>query len=230
MQQTKNLSAKEIEYLFDYCKSQQLKYYDVQLEVVDHMAAAIEKLSDHDLLTFDEAFYEMKKQFNASTFKTIVNCKQKYIFKKIVRLFWEECASFLRWPKLLVVISLAICLSLMPVKIDGTGIFNFSSLAFLIYYLVSFWFHGGIIIKNRTENIEWLLSLQVLSFCMGGFVALVSILSNLSALFENVDIIIRNAELSKFLCLLYLVVLISFQLAGIKLHKQIRRQYPQVFQ
>ena len=41
---TKKLTNEEIEGLFIFCRKRKVKYYDVQLELVDHLATSIEEI------------------------------------------------------------------------------------------------------------------------------------------------------------------------------------------
>jgi hypothetical protein len=62
-------SEEEISLLFEFCEFHNVNYYDVQVELVDHLASAIEKLWEtRPRLTFEEALAEVSETFGVDPF------------------------------------------------------------------------------------------------------------------------------------------------------------------
>lgn len=65
----KQLTPEQIQNLHEFCEFHNVKYYDVQIELVDHLATAIEKLWDTEPgLSFEEALIQVAEQFGVDPF------------------------------------------------------------------------------------------------------------------------------------------------------------------
>ncbi|MBS1666658.1 MAG: hypothetical protein JST58_04705 [Bacteroidetes bacterium] len=96
------LSDQYIEILHQYCECKGVKYYDVQTELVDHLADAIIKSQkEHPELSFREQIAKVDAQFAPDEFALITKNKSKAIRKKYFSTFKEELYSYTRLPKIL---------------------------------------------------------------------------------------------------------------------------------
>lgn len=96
------LTKQQIKYLFTFCESNGVKYYDVQVELVDHLVNAVEiKMHDNTQLTFEKALEEVYRCFGDEGFVPLVNEKEKMAEKQIKILFWKLFKSHFGWPKVL---------------------------------------------------------------------------------------------------------------------------------
>jgi len=77
--ETRTLTPKQIEDLHEYCYFRSVFYYDVQIELVDHLASSIEKLWEtNPELPFEEAIYLVGEHFGGDRgFETIKREKEK---------------------------------------------------------------------------------------------------------------------------------------------------------
>lgn len=88
------LTDEQIQELYAYCKRKNILYYDIQVEIVDHMANAIEeKMNLNPALSFKEALEEVHVSFGSFGLKEIVESKteamRKQYNKTHRRLFWR---------------------------------------------------------------------------------------------------------------------------------------------
>ncbi len=88
------LTDEQVQELYAYCKRKNILYYDIQVEIVDHMANAIEeKMSLNPALSFKEALEEVHVSFGSFGRKEIVQSKteamRKQYNKTQRRLFWR---------------------------------------------------------------------------------------------------------------------------------------------
>lgn len=96
------LTKENIEYLFFYCGKHFVKYYEVQVELVDHLANAIEsKMAADPKLTFEKALDEVHQSFGVRGFAPLVSEKQIAVEKQSRKLFWKLFKDQFRWPKIL---------------------------------------------------------------------------------------------------------------------------------
>ena len=93
------LTKEQIDYLCDFCQARGVPYYDMQLELVDHLASAIEKeLADHPGWSFQQAVDMVYASFGGDGFAPLVREKRKAakIYRR--RLWWSAFREQLTWP------------------------------------------------------------------------------------------------------------------------------------
>jgi len=97
----RKLTPEQIKYLFSFFEQRNVKYYDVQMELVDHFASAIEHRWEIDPgLSFEEAFGNEQRQFNRNDFKQIVEEKEEALRRKYRKIERHYIADFFSWPKI----------------------------------------------------------------------------------------------------------------------------------
>lgn len=105
----KQLTKDEIQQLFDLVQGHAIKYYDVQVEIVDHFASAIEEIWETEPnLSFFHAKNRIYRQF--WNFKQLEEEKRKALIKKYNKLSWRTLLDWMKFPK--VVCTLLLILSL----------------------------------------------------------------------------------------------------------------------
>lgn len=144
---TRKLTNEEIDFLFTFVEQRDVKYYDVQMELVDHFASAIEKQWENNPeLTFDEALRLEYKQFNKYDFNRIIDEKESALKKKYVRLQRKYVLEYFKLPKVLMTIVLTFALY---------AAFRLSEDFIKVFFLVCppscllIWLYGLIFYKER---------------------------------------------------------------------------------
>ena len=103
------LTSEQIESLFTFCRKHFVYYYDVQVELVDHLANAVEaEMKAVPEITFEKALEKVHAGFGIFGFAPLVAEKEKMAIKKERRLFWNICKEQFRWPKILLFFLLTI--------------------------------------------------------------------------------------------------------------------------
>jgi len=105
------LTDEQIQELYAYCKRKSINYYDIQVEIVDHMANAIEaKMEANPSLAFKQALEEVHTSFGSFGLREIVrektNAMGKHYRKMRMRLFM----SYFTPPKLMLTLLLVIAM------------------------------------------------------------------------------------------------------------------------
>ena len=96
------LSKEQIESLFTFCKKHFVYYYDVQVELVDHLANAVElEMNANPEITFENALERVHQSFGIMGFAPLVAEKEKMAVKKGRRLLWAIFKTQFKWPKIL---------------------------------------------------------------------------------------------------------------------------------
>lgn len=100
------LTAEQIDQLYLFTRQHFVEWYDLQSELVDHLANAIEtQWQENPKLSFDEALNVEFKKFGVFGFMGVVEEKQKFLNKKYSRLLLSHVAAFFTLPKILLTIS-----------------------------------------------------------------------------------------------------------------------------
>lgn len=115
-------TEQQIARLYRFTREHYVEHYDVQSELVDHLANDIEKIiSENPNLTFDEALHSSFKKFGVFGFMDIVEAKNKAMGKKYWKLVWSIFKGFFEIPQIAVSFVLFLCflllLELFPIDV-----------------------------------------------------------------------------------------------------------------
>lgn len=95
----------EIEKLYAFTDKHYIPYYDLQTELVDHLANAIEtQWSSNPELSFDEALQIEFKKFGIFGFTAILEQRQAALTKYYWNKIFSEYFTFFRFPKILLML------------------------------------------------------------------------------------------------------------------------------
>ena len=99
---SRTVTPEETEELFKVCKNNAVEYYDVQIELVDHLASLIEEQwKNEPECDFQLALKNAIKKFGTYSFTRIKLQKEKELRRKYNRLLWKFVLEFYRWPKVI---------------------------------------------------------------------------------------------------------------------------------
>jgi len=130
----KLLTEKEINQLFEFCAKHYVSHYDVQVELVDHLASAIEeKWKENPALSFQDVLNSGYKEFGIYGFSKIKQMKEKELKRKYFNLRNRYIREFFRLPKILLAIAITAALSFLFSLSDDKVL---TYLVLLVIYLV----------------------------------------------------------------------------------------------
>jgi len=93
----KKVSREQVERLFAFTRQHFVEYYDLQAELADHLANAIEeRWVQQPGLSFDEALNLEFKKFGVFGFMDVVEKRQLALSKKYYRLIWQYFKKILK--------------------------------------------------------------------------------------------------------------------------------------
>ena len=225
------LSGEQIQSLFIFCEKHFVKYYDVQVELVDHLANAVElEMQNEPKLSFEKALEKVHLSFGVSGFAPLVAEKQKQAEIQSRKLFWKLFKEQFGLSKILTFVLIVgfiyIIFCLEPLLIKW------------FYYLIVF---GGIIAlffnmevlrnsvaKTRRKflimNFTWLFYL----------IFLTPYISNTSRFFTD-DSLFLNSQpnylisfISIFLSLYFVIIFASWQTLSL-IKSSLYKNYPEIF-
>lgn len=150
----KQLTAEEIQELFDFVKARGLKYYDIQIEVVDHFASAIEANWETYLpsWSFEQKIASVYEDLELKGFTKMIRAKSIMVYRKSLKMAFSYVKNAVQLPHVFVTLILIYFLhqeflfSERPHKIFSSGIFYpflmlFSSTSLLYAYYYLFFKH-----------------------------------------------------------------------------------------
>ena len=96
------LTLEQIERLYEFTRQHYVEYYDLQTELVDHLANAIEEQwQENPKLTFEEALQIEFKKFGIFGFMDVVEKRQLALNKKYNKIVWNHFKGFFTLPKII---------------------------------------------------------------------------------------------------------------------------------
>jgi len=96
------VNSEQIAALYAFTESHFVEWYDVQTELVDHLANGIEQQwQENPQLRFKDALDREFKKFGVMGFSSIVEEKTKALNKTYWKLIWQLFKSYLSFPKLM---------------------------------------------------------------------------------------------------------------------------------
>ncbi len=150
--QAKKLTAEQIETLYAFTRQHYVEYYDVQTELVDHLANAIEAAwEENPELTFNEILHTEFKKFGIFGFMDVVEKRQLAMGKKYNKMVWHYAKGYFKLPK--VVMTAMLTLLYFLVLHTSTGYQHVVVLASaMILFITALWFQFRLLIKNKKIN------------------------------------------------------------------------------
>ena len=105
----RKLTPEQIDNLYKFCEDLGIKYYDLQIELVDHLGSAIEnQWEQKSNLSFQEALNQTYKAFGDKGFKTFRKKKEKALREKYSRLHRLYMRDFYCMPRIIKTIIFAL--------------------------------------------------------------------------------------------------------------------------
>jgi hypothetical protein len=226
---SKELTPSQIEQLYDFCYLQSVVHYDVQVELVDHLASAIEKIwEDRPQTTFDDALYEVNEEFgDHAGFVIIKQEKEQALRREYRKMLWKFISEFYRLPKIIFTagISVAIYYGLKYTANDAwitVSLFVLSAL--FSSYFIYFFFPKYIKIKKEGYAFLFneVLKNGVAFKTMSGIGVFLGLLPHLTHL-STVESIVFSLLFSLYLVLLFADCFVI----SIRMKEHFNQQFPQ---
>ena len=155
------LSAPQIDRLYQFTRQHYVEYYDLQTELVDHLANAIEEQwQENPKVSFEEALQKEFKKFGVFGFMDVVEKRQAAMNKKYNKIVWNHFKSFFKLPQIIgTFLSIAILFLSLKNSSHATVIVSI----FAIAIMVSFWVAISFSVRKKNkiakaEGKKWLFN------------------------------------------------------------------------
>lgn len=111
---TKKISSAELSRLFQFMQQKRVRYYDLQVELVDHFASAIEVMWKEDpAIPFEHAIAKIYDQFPVTGFHSVITAQTKAIQKDAWRWVLYNWKRYFQWPRILLSLVVLLLLRLV---------------------------------------------------------------------------------------------------------------------
>lgn len=133
----KKITPQQIEILYAFTRKHYVEYYDLQTELVDHLANAIEtRWAVQPELGFEEALGAEFKKFGIFGFTEVVERRQVAMQKRYYKLIWGYAKDFIRLPKIL--LSFAAMAVVYQILLLVPYFVAFFAMFILVFFIVRF--------------------------------------------------------------------------------------------
>lgn len=226
------LTAAHIEELFTFTQQHYVEYYDVQLELVDHLANDIEAIwKQEPHLSFEQAKAKAFQKFGIFGFMPVVEAKHKQLSKKYFKLLGQFLKEWFALPKILLTAVLFYCCFLIQEVPYGIEIYIGSYFALIISELIFlFTSKRKLEKKKREEGKIWMLEHYIWQQGLSGFTLIILNVLQFAVPRSNVFTDLSMIWRLVFAGLLGLCVLIAYinqRVIPQKSEAILREQYPE---
>lgn len=160
------LTQEQIERLYQFTRQHYVEYYDLQTELVDHLAYAIEaEWQENPKLTFEEILQKEFKKFGVFGFMDVVEKRQAALNRKYNGIFWNHFMAFFELPKIIGTMLLITALFYF-FKFNDHNIKIIKTLFLIQFVIVFFAMVKQQLLSNKKElkPKKWLLEKTIYSF------------------------------------------------------------------
>jgi hypothetical protein len=196
------LTTQQIDKLYTFTRQHYVEWYDLQSELVDHLANAIEQeWEQNPNRTFDEILNTEFKKFGIFGFMDVVEQKQKQLRRRYHSIIWSHFKDFFGFPKIVVTaLSVLVVFSfLKQIQDPKTVIMSFYSFFLVVIFYKLFENKN----QQKKENRKWLFKEIIFNYgsTNGIFLLLFHVLN--SSIYDTINYLGNN--LFNFLTATFLV-------------------------
>ena len=223
------LSKEQIDQLYKFTRAHYVEWYDLQTELVDHLANDIEHIwKKEPKLTFDQAKNKAFKKFGIFGFSDVIEKRYNALYKHYWKMVWEIFKDYFKLPKIILTLLITLIVYTIFNAIPDKDIFIYIYLAIHIAIILTFLIRKQIHInrKNKITGKKWMFDNIITSMGGIGFIIYIPIqvfshLTDLSWSLKNQ--IIVSIVLTLFSIISYILV----KVIPAEMIKKIGNQFPE---
>lgn len=223
------LTKPQIQQLYTFTQKHYVDWYDVQTELVDHLAKGIERQYEtNPKLSFNEALKLEFKKFGIMGFNDVIEEKTKALNKHYQKLVWNYFVEFFKLPKIILTLFLIWSYFQLLITVPNRmWVVAPSAILLLAIPVWEIYKQSRRIkrIKKRTRK-KWLFDNITLQ--LGGFIYFIQIVFQVG--FFNGDSEwgdTSNFIFSVIIVFFALAIFIAIYKVSPKLRKQMEKQHPE---
>lgn len=227
----KDLTQQQIDSLFAFCRKHYVRYYDVQIELVDHLANAIEeKLNANNSISFEKALDEVYATFGYKGFAGIVEAKTNALSKQYAKLRWKYFGEYFTIPKILFTLMICTILYALGNIITSpnlrTAVYLIAIAVCIVEVYISYKLSKAIK-KSKKEILLLTTSISGQSFI--GFWCF-QVLINYSTFYKGIEISMLQYWLLSCIIVIYILITIAQRKVNEQIITKAKQDYPLAFE
>lgn len=223
------LTPEQIERLYQFTRQHYVEWYDLQTELVDHLANAIEQQwYENPNVHFEEALQTEFKKFGVFGFMDVVEKRQAALNNKYNKIIWGHFKDFFSVPKIIITFSLIGSLFLMLKNFKYAELIS-TTLIFGV--IITFWI--GLLIQKRKSKKQtkesgkkWLLKDIIFGYSTFAGLSYLPLQLIINVDFENIGNL-KALVISSITIFLYLIEYIMLFEIPSKAGKYLEETYPE---
>jgi len=221
------ISPVQIQQLYKFTRQHFVEYYDVQTELVDHLANDIEKTwQEQPKLSFEQARDMSFKKFGVFGFMDVVGERAKALNKKYWEMVWEIFKQFFNIPHIVISTTIFLIIffgfKIFPAKVL---FFTIGIIGILVQFSGLYSLQKEKNKRFKKTNKKWLLEENI--FNLGGGVLFFNLFFQMSVFSpqtaSSMLIVIASFILTSFILIIYIT---TFILPS-KVEEILENQYPE---
>src|SRR5690606_33137074 len=163
------LNSEQINQLYSFTKKHFVEHYDLQTELVDHLANGIEQQClQNPSLSFDEALNKEFKKFGIFGFSDIVEKRTRTLEKKYLKFLWKTFKTFFGIRKIIATICLIFVVFQILILSNRFEYFLLIFILPLVYFVRQGYRNQKAYNKKiKKEGRKWLLEELIFSYGTG---------------------------------------------------------------
>lgn len=230
---SKQLTPQQIEYLHSFCDKHYVPYYDLQVELVDHLATAIEcRWEEEPDIGFEQALNETYREFGVTGFSRVRIAREKELLKKYRRMLWQYVGQFFKLPKIILTIAMSALLFLIFRSTEKDSIIVVFFIVIVALFEITYfvYIYPKFFSINAFSKNKFLLG-NVFRNIQGMFATVPLLLLNFASFLNMSDypsfLVCFELLVSVFLIALsFFIISLSFYVPG-KIREHFEKQFPQ---
>ena len=226
------LSKEHINQLYKFTQAHFVEWYDLQTELVDHLANDIEDIWEKDpKLNFDQAKNKAFKKFGIFGFSDVIADKTKAVNKHYWKVFWNIFKNYFKPPKILqILLATLIFFTIADLMKDKITILIISFwIIFIIPVIFFFKYNVDLKRKFKKTGKKWMVDEMIrqsgLFFFLGIQIPihLLKYINNDSFALNSFWLFITSFSLSIFAAFVFVII----KIMPPKLEKEMTLLYPE---
>lgn len=166
------LNQDQIQELYTFTRKHFVEHYDLQTELVDHLANGIEQQwKESPTLSFREALNREFKKFGIFGFQDVIGERMKAMDKKYRAIIWRFYKEYFKLPKLLLIVCLTMVYFSILRKLDSEETYFFFIATIILsvgpLLFMNLKFRKKIKLKKRKWLLEEMIFNQMGIFSLG---------------------------------------------------------------
>ena len=224
------LTTIQIQDLYRFTRVHFVEYYDLQTELVDHLANDIEAIwEDNANLSFEEARAKAFKKFGIYGFSDVVTQRERAMHKRYIKYLFRELKQWFSFPKVMTTVAMFLIFYMVfSTKFSEYFIYAFYGILVLFGLYKSFVLNKKFKQKKKIAKKTWLLEdlifKQAILF-FGFFIYYtINLVNHINAIHQTKYLVILVSGLFSIMCLLAYV---SLELLPNKAEILLKETYPE---